>query len=165
MKPFDNLDAAKNASVQIKSFSQTETHRGIAWSCTVYFQGKKLGMVSNMGDGGMTRVEFGVDQQQEVVNALKSAGYSLTLNYGESVLEEPETVESWFEFAIPQMGDEAVELNSLKRKAKTNTFVEKRTEPCFASYKAQDTPKTREILQRQLGGDLVRFMNDVILAY
>jgi hypothetical protein len=35
-------------------------------------------MVSNMVDGGMTRVEFRVDQQKQFMDAPRSAGYTLT---------------------------------------------------------------------------------------
>ncbi|WP_153785361.1 hypothetical protein [Pseudomonas sp. EMN2] len=165
MKPFDNLDAAKKANVQVKSYSRTDTNRGVAWSCNVYLGGKKLGMVSNDGSGGMTMVDISTDLQRQVVEALKVAGYQLELTLGDCLIDEPDTVEGWFEFAIGQMGDEVFELKYYKRRAKTHTFVEKLTAPFFAEYKAQDTPVTRAALQRQLGQDLVRFLNDTIQAY
>ena len=165
MNTFKNLEAAKKANVQVKSYSRTETHRGVAWSCNVYLDGKKLGMVSNDGSGGMTRVDIGIDLQKQVVDALKAASYQLELTLGNCVLDEPDTVDDWFEFAVGQMGDEVYELKAYKRRAKTHTFVEKRTPPFFAEYKAQDTPATRAVLQRQLGQDLVRFMNDTIKSF
>ncbi|WP_122744906.1 hypothetical protein [Pseudomonas viridiflava] len=165
MQSFENLDAVKNAQVQIKSFKQAETHRGWSWSFVVYLNGKRLGLVSNDGSGSMTRVDFKLTQQKQFMLALKSAGYKLQLTCGDVIFTEPETVETWLEFAVGQIGVELDELKSIRRRAKTQTFVEKRSEPRFAAFKAEDTPANRAALQRQLGSDLVRFMNDAIRAY
>lgn len=165
MQLFENLDAAKAAQVQVKSFSMIETHRGVAWSCSVFLKGKKLGMVSDEGNGGITRFTFPVSQQQEVMEALKASGYKLQLKLGETYITEPDGIESWVAFAVSQMGDEAAELNGYKRGTKTKTFVEKLSEPTFAAFKTPDTPQVREKLKQQLGDDLVGFLNDKILSY
>lgn len=165
MKLFTNLDAAKIADVQIKSYKMLDTGRGIAWSCTVYFKGDKLGKVSNEGNGGMTHIEFSPVTQKQIMDGLKVAGYELELNIGGSTIEEPDTVESWIEFAVGQMGDELNELKSFKRRAKTHTFVHKHSSPAFASYKAVYTPATREQLRKHLGDDLIIFLNDKIMSY
>lgn len=164
MQPFKNIDAAKKAAVQVKSFTQSETHRGVAWSCMVYLEGRKLGQVSNDGTGAMIRVDFSADQQKQIVDALKASGYELVLVCGDTVFDEPDSVESWFELAIGQIGDESAQLKSLKRRTKTRIIVESRTEPHLAFFKATDTPENRVTLQRQLGANLVRFLNDTILA-
>lgn len=164
MQTIDNLKAVKASGVQLKSFSQTETDRGVAWSCNIYLNGKKLGMVSNRGDGGMTHIEFGPDEQSEVVALLKKHGYKLLLTYGELTAPEPDNNTDWLEFAIPQIGDEMAEIKTYKRKLKTGIFFAKKTAPTFAFIKFEDTPQRREQIKSHYGDDFVCFLSDEIAA-
>lgn len=148
----------------MKSYSTTETDRGVAWSCNLYLNGKKLGMVSNRGDGGMTHIDFGADEQSEVVALLKQHGYKLVLTYGELTVPEPDSNTDWLEFAVPQIGDEMAEIKSYKRKMKTGIYFEKKTAPVFAFYKAEDTPRLREQIKAHYGSDFVGFLNEEIAA-
>lgn len=165
MQLFANLDASKLAQVKVESFKMVETHRGVAWSCDVFLNDEKLGMASNHGNGGATHFAFPESQQLEVMNALKSAGYKLDFKLEGVYVPEPTHLESWLTFALGQMGDEQAELTGYKRDTKTKTFVEKLSEPTFASYKTPDTPQVRVKLKQQLGDDLVAFLNDKILSY
>lgn len=160
MQLINNLKAANAATVQVKSFKQVEAHRGVAWSCTVYMGGKKLGMVSNTGTGGMTRFDFNENQQKEVVERLKRFDYVLQLQHGELTVTEPTDIEGWLELAIGQIGDEMAELKSYKRRMKGGVYVEKRTEPVFAFIKGEDTPARRKAIKAHYGEDLVCFLNE-----
>ncbi len=164
MQTIDNLKAVKAAGVRVQSYSTTETDRGVAWSCNLYLNGKKLGMVSNRGDGGMTHIEFSADEQSEVVALLKQHGYKLMLTYGELTVPEPEGNTDWLEFAVSQIGDELAEIKSYKRKMKTGIYFEKKTAPMFAFYKGVDTPNLRDQLKRHYGDDFVCFLNEEIAA-
>jgi hypothetical protein len=63
MQTITNLQALNAAGVQVQTLNTIEISRGLAWSCTIVLNGKKLGMVSNEGCGGMTRFDFPVAQK------------------------------------------------------------------------------------------------------
>lgn len=159
MQFIDNLKAAKAAGIQVKSYQMAETHRGVAWSCKVFFHGENLGMVSNSGDGGMTRFEFGPNYQESMFALLKSHGYKIELTYGESTIDEPTDALSWLEFAIPQIGDELKMLKSYKRKAKTRIYVRLKPDAEVQYYDVPDTPEYRKRIQAR-HADPVQFLND-----
>lgn len=160
MQLIDNLNAVKAAQVQVKSYSMTETDRGVAWSCKVYLDGKKLGMISNRGDGGISRFEFPETQRKALYDSLKGQDYKINLTFGELVADEPTDPDSWLEFAIPQIGDELKELAGYKRKMKTGIYVEKKTEPTFGFVKTADTPAVRKQIEDHYGDDLIAILND-----
>jgi hypothetical protein len=164
MKLIENLKAAAAAGVSVKAWSTTETHRGVAWSCKVYLDGKKLGMVSNEGCGGMTRIDFGAAEQSQVVQRLKAHGYKLELTLDGTTVSEPTDDSEWLDFAIGQIGDELTMLKQYRRKAKTQVFVERRTKPPVVVYKAADNPQVRTAIKHQLGDDFVAFLNDDFAA-
>lgn len=164
MKLIENIKAAKASGVQVKSFSMTETHRGVAWSCNVFLDGKKLGMVDNSGNGGHTDIGFDTDLQKKVVTLLKDHGYKLTLTLGDMAIEEPSGIDTWLSFAVGQMGDELAELKSYKRKAKTGIFITKTTVPVFAFHKMEDTPRNREAIKAHHGDAFIAFLNEEFAA-
>lgn len=157
-----NLKAAKTSGVQVKSFKMLETNRGIAWSCSVSLDGKKLGLVSNDGSGGETRFDFGADQQKQAATQLKNAGYKLELTIGEVTIEEPEDGQEWLDFALSQIGDELADLKRYKSKAKQGVYFEKKTAPTFAYVKGPDTEAFKAQIKAHYGDNLVRFLNDEI---
>ena len=164
MQLIDNLKAAKAAGVQVKSFSMTETHRGVAWSCTVYLNGKKLGMVDNSGNGGATHIAFNVELQQQIMSLLKQHDYKLQLNLGDYVITEPTDLESWLSITLSQMGDEQARLRTYKKKAKLGVIFEQTTAPQIAMQTGEDSPRLREFIKTHCGDAFVAFLNDELAA-
>ena len=157
MQLIDNLQAVKAAGIQVKSYQMAETHRGVAWSCNVVFHGEKLGMVSNNGDGGMTRFEFGPNYQQTMFTMLKNSGYKVDLSLGETTVDEPTDALGWLEFAIPQIGDEMKALKGYKRKAKQRVYIE--SEGKVSYYQCEDSPAIRAQIQAR-HAEPIQFLND-----
>ena len=72
MEAYSNIKAYRSVGLDIKGYKEAEASRGLAWSCKVYLHKKMLGLVSNNGDGGMTRVEIDYAQQTNLVAQLKA---------------------------------------------------------------------------------------------
>ena len=160
-----NLQAAKAAGVQVKSFSMTETHRGVAWSLKLFLRGKSLGMLSNSGVGGETKIEVPEASQNEVVALLKANNYVLDLSYGPELDQHvvpPQSNSSWLEYAVCQIGDEMTEMKKLKKKAKAGLYIEKKSEPTCIYYKEVDSERLRGVVKAHFGDDFVQILNDSI---
>lgn len=164
MQLIDNLKAVKASGVQIKAFSMTETHRGVAWSASVYLDGKKLGMVDNNGNGGMTHVGFGNAEQEKVRSLLKKHGYTLKLTYGDLTVEEPALTEEWISFVVGQIGDEQHEVKAYKKKCKKGIYVERNVEPTFVYHTAEDSERMRAAIKASHGATFVAFLNEEFTA-
>ncbi|WP_183133434.1 hypothetical protein, partial [Pseudomonas cannabina] len=127
-KAFSDLPKAiQTIGLTLKGYSDTETSRGLAWSCKVYFQNKKIGLVSNSGHGGPTVIDVPVETLDYIVNALKSNAYTLTLESARHLNEEPTDSRNWFGDAVTQMIDEVDRLRKLKRLAKTHVIVRQKS--------------------------------------
>lgn len=160
-----NLQAAKAAGVQVKSFSMTETHRGVAWSLKLFLNGKSLGMMSNSGAGGETRIDVAEEKQKEVVARLKANNYSLDLSYSPELdphVVSPQSDSSWLEYAACQIGDEITAMKTYKKKAKTGLYIEKKSEPTCIYYKEADSERLRGVVKAHFGDDFVQILNDSI---
>lgn len=154
MKDYENIKAFRAAGLTLKGYSESETERGLAWSCKVYSDNKKIGLVSNSGAGGVTFSDVPHDKQNLIVEQLKSNGYKLTLDV------EPCT---WFVDAVTQMVDEVARLRQLKRLVKTHLIIRQHSSDNeFSFYKVAPSAASRARLVRQLGSDLICFMNDEI---
>lgn len=162
-----NLQAAKAAGVQVKSFSMTETHRGVAWSLKLFLRGKSLGMLSNSGVGGETKIEVPEASQNEVVALLKANNYVLDLSYGPELdphVVSPQSDRSWLEYAACQIGDEIKAMKTYKKKAKTGLYIEKKSEPTCIYYNEADSERLRGVVKAHFGDDFVQILNDSIYA-
>lgn len=164
MQLIDNLKAVKASGVQIKAFKMIETHRGIAWSASVYLDGKKLGMVDNDGSGGMTHVRFGKAEQEQVMSALKKQGYTLKLTYGDLTVDEPTLTDEWVSFVVAQIGDELDELKAYKKQCKKGIYVARTEEPTFVYHKAEDSERMRAAIKASHGATFVAFLNEEFTA-
>jgi hypothetical protein len=165
MENYVNIKAIQTIGLTLKGYSETETGRGLAWSCKVYFQNKKIGLVSNSGQGGPTVIDVPVKTLDYIVNALRSNAYTLTLESAGHSNEEPTDSRNWFGDAVTQMIDEVFRLRKLKRLAKTHVIVRQKSSANeFEFYKIAPGDSSRARLIRQLGNDLVCFMNDEILS-
>lgn len=165
MENYVNIKALQTVKVTLKGYSDTETHRGLAWSCKVYLENKKIGSVSNAGDGGMTFTDVPIEKQKTIVDALKSNSYKLMLEFEGHTSQEPTNPSDWFIDAVTQMIDEVERLRKLKRLAKTHLIVrQKSSNNEFEFYKIVPSDSSKAKLIRQLGQDLVCFMNDEIIG-
>lgn len=165
MDAYSNIKAYRSVGLDIKGYKEAETSRGLAWSCKVYLHKKMLGLVSNNGDGGMTRVEIDSALQATLVAQLKENGYQLQLTFQGLTTEEPTDAPEWFDSAITQMVDEVAQLRRLKRLGKTHLIVlQHSNSPEFSFYKAAPTEASIARIRRQLGADLACIMNPEITA-
>lgn len=165
MDAYSNIKAYRSVGLDIKGYKEAETSRGLAWSCKVYLHKKMLGLVSNNGDGGMTRVEIDSALQTTLVAQLKANGYQLQLTYQGLTVDEPTDASEWFDSAITQMVDEVAQLRRLKRLGKTHLIVlQHSSSPEFSFYKAAPIEASITRIRRQLGADLACIMNDEITA-
>ena len=165
MDAYSNIKAYRSVGLDIKGYKEAETSRGLAWSCKVYLHKKMLGLVSNNGDGGMTRVEIDSALKTTLVGKLKANGYQLQLTYQGLTVDEPTDASEWFDSAITQMVDEVAQLRRLKRLGKTHLIVlQHSSSPEFSFYKAAPTEASITRIRRQLGADLACIMNDEITA-
>ena len=163
MKGYENIKAFRAIALTLKGYSEEETSRGLAWSCKVYCDNKKLGIVSNTGNGAVTACDVPIDKQVALVSSLKSKGYQLTPSLAGQVCAEPADPGDWFVAAISQMVDEVTRLRQLKRLVKTHLIIRQySSEHEFSFYKAVPSAASKARLTRQLGSDLICFMNDEI---
>jgi len=164
MDSYVNIKAIQSAKLTLKGYSETDTGRGLAWSCKVYLQNKKIGLVKDPGDGGITTTDVPIDTQISIVTALKRSAYAVRSKSAEHSVEllNPS---AWFVTAVAQMVDEVASLRQLKRLAKTHLIVRlKSSENEFEFYKIAPSKSSQAKLLRQLGDDLISFMNDEIRA-
>ncbi|QCY09400.1 hypothetical protein [Pseudomonas sp. MPC6] len=162
MNSYENIKAIRAAGVTLKGYSESETHRGLAWSCKVYYQ-NKVGLVSNSGTGGITACHVPSEKILSIVNDLKLNGYKLTLDLAGHEGIEPTEPGEWFVDAITQMVDEVARLRQLKRLVKTHLIIRQHSsENEFSFYKVVPSDASKARLVRQLGSDLIDFMNDEI---
>ncbi|SOS30046.1 hypothetical protein PL963_P100063 (plasmid) [Pseudomonas cerasi] len=49
MDSYVNIKAIQSAKLTLKGYSETDTGPGLAWSCKVYLQNKKIGLVKDPG--------------------------------------------------------------------------------------------------------------------
>ncbi|AVB23464.1 MULTISPECIES: hypothetical protein [Pseudomonas syringae group] len=165
MESYLNIKAIQAAALTLKGYTGTVTGRGLDWSCKVYLENKKIGSVSNSGIGGMTITDVPIETQRSIVTALKRNAYTLTFEFAEHVSEGPIDPNKWFVDAITQMIDEVARLRKLKRLAKTHLIVQqKSSDNEFEFYKIVPSESSKARLRRQLGDDLICFMNDEILG-
>ena len=163
MNSYENIKAIRAVGVTLKGYSESETHRGLAWSCKVYYQNKKVGLVSNSGTGGITDCHVPSEKILSIVNGLKLNGYKLTLDLAGHEGIEPTEPGEWFVVAITQMVDEVARLRQLKRLVKTHLIIRQHSsENEFSFYKVVPSDASKARLVRQLGSDLIAFMNDEI---
>lgn len=163
MESYENIKAFRAADLTLKGYSETETRRGLAWSCKVYRENKKIGLVSNSGDGGMTTTDVPNETQKSIVKLLKSNGYKLTLDFSGHVRVEPTEPSEWFVDAVTQMVGEVTRFRQLKRLVKTHLIIRQySSENEFSFYKVAPSESSKARLSRQLGSDLICFMNDEI---
>jgi hypothetical protein len=155
----DNLKAAQAAGVQIKSYSMTETHRGVAWSLNVFLNGEKLGMVNNTGVGGADNFGFSSELQKKVHAALVQSGYKL-----DPIAGNPADVENWLGFALPQIGDELKDKKRYKKMAETGVLFEMSKEPFVGFFKIENVPAARQAVKEKIGDSFIRFLNDDFIA-
>lgn len=164
MESYVNIKAFQGAALTLKGYSETETSLGLAWSCKVYLENKKVGIVSNPGVNGKTTTDVPTETQDAIVAALKRYAYTLTLEHTGHVSEESSESSKWFVDAITQMIDEVARLRKLKRLAKTHLIVRQASsENEFEFYKIAPSESSKARLRRQLGDDLLSFMNAEIL--
>jgi hypothetical protein len=96
-----------------------------------------LGLVSNNGDGGMTRVEIDSALQATLVTQLKENGYQLQLTFQGHTMDEPTDAPEWFDSAITQMVDEDCPAAEVETPWKTHLIVlQHSNSPEFSFYKA-----------------------------
>lgn len=165
MESYSNIKAYRSVGLDIKGYKESETSRGLAWSCKVYLHKKMHGLVSNNGDGGMTRVEIDSAQQTNLVAQLKAQGYQLQLTFQGHAMDEPTEAPEWLDMAITQMIDEVAQLRRLKRLGKTHLIVlQHSNSPEFSFYKAPPSDTSIARIRRQLGADLACIMNAEITA-
>ena len=165
MDTYSNIKAYRGVGLDIRGYKEAETSRGLAWSCKVDLHKKMLGLVSNNGDGGMTRVEIDPVLQTTLVAAFKANGYQLQLTSQDHTMDEPTGAPEWFDMAITQMVDEVAQLRRLKRLGKTHLIVlQHSSSPEFSFYKAAPTDSSVARIRRQLGADLACIMNAEITA-
>lgn len=163
MKGYENIKAFRAVALTLKGYSEEETSHGLAWSCKVYCDNKKIGLVSNTGNGAITVCDVPIQKQVALVNSLKSKGYQLTQALPSHVCTEPADPGDWFIAAITQMVDEVTRLRQLKRLVKTHLIIRQHSsEHEFSFYKAVPSAASKARLLRQLGSDLICFMNDEI---
>lgn len=163
MKGYENIKAFRAVALTLKGYSEEETSHGLAWSCKVYCDNKKIGTVSNTGNGAVTACDVAIDKQVALVSSLKSKGYQLTPSLAGQVCTEPADPDEWFVAAISQMVDEVTRLRQLKRLVKTHLIIRQySSEHEFSFYKAVPSAASKARLTRQLGSDLICFMNDEI---
>ncbi|KPW57134.1 hypothetical protein ALO86_200008 [Pseudomonas syringae pv. berberidis] len=163
MKGYENIKAFRAVALTLKGYSEEETRHGLAWSCKVYCDNKKIGIVSNTGNGAVTACDVSIYKQVALVSSLKSKGYQLTPSLAGQVCTEPADPGDWFVAAISQMVDEVTRLRQLKRLVKTHLIIRQHSsENEFSFYKAVPSAASKARLIRQLGSDLICFMNDEI---
>ncbi|WP_449103071.1 hypothetical protein [Pseudomonas extremaustralis] len=163
MKGYENIKAFRAVALTLKGYSAGEASNGLAWSCKVYCDNKKIGLVSNSGNGAPTICDVPIQKQCALVSSLKSKGYQLTPDLAGHVCTEPADPGDWFIAAITQMVDEVTRLRQLKRLVKTHLIIRQHSsEHEFSFYKAVPSAASKARLIRQLGSDLICFMNDEI---
>ena len=160
MESYENIKAFRAAEVTLKGYSESESKRGLAWSCKVYSDNKKIGEVSNSGTGGITFSDVPIEKQKLIVEKLKSKGYKLTLDFLDDEGNEPVESCEWFVNAVTQMVDEVARFRQLKRLVKTHLIVQQHSSVNeFSFYKVAPSDTSMANLERQLGSDLICFMN------
>lgn len=165
MESYVNIKAIQTVGLTLKGFVETEIGCGLAWSCKIYLKNKKIGSIGNSGDGSPTFTDLPGEIQNSIVKILKLCGYTLALRGPGHVVEEPTDPKDWFVAAVSQMIDELARLRKLRRLAKTHLIVRQRfSADEFEFYKIAPSESSRARLIRQLGDDLICFMNDEILA-
>ena len=163
MKGYENIKAFRAVALTLKGYSEEETGHGLAWSCKVYCENKKIGLVSNTGNGATTACDVPIHKQVAIVSSLKAKGYQLTPDLSAHGCTEPADPGDWFIAAITQMVDEVTRLRQLKRLVKTHLIIRQHSsEHEFSFYKAVPSASSKARLLRQLGSDLICFMNDEI---
>lgn len=99
-----------------------KVQRGLAWSCKVYFQNKKVGLVSNSGTGGITDCHVPSEKDTLYRKRLKVKRLQAHVGFGRHEGIEP--TEPWrMVCGCTQMVDEVARLRQLKRLVKTHLII------------------------------------------
>jgi hypothetical protein len=140
---FKNLLAARTIGMALKNLSSTETDRGIAYSATIYHDGKKVGMFCNRGDGGCAIVELPRELASDVIIKLKASGFENVYSGDGTNFDDAED-SIYLEYFFEDLYTDHEMIKNMKRHLKTKTlFTMKGAEP--GRYREVNAPFTPEL--------------------
>jgi hypothetical protein len=167
MKVIENFKKSLAAGVVLKNMKQMEGLDGLAWSCSVYLDGKKIGTVFDGGNGGPLSVEIDAGPLSQLVKALKAVEYPLNLDLGEGLrLDEPTTDYGYVELVLPNIADEHDTVKRIKRAASQKMLITQvgDEEGTYWPLKAPYTAQNAQLVREHYGQKLVCIVNELLIG-
>ena len=160
---FNTLQSAKAAELQLKNLRSCQARDGVAWSGSVYFQGKKVGAVYDQGCGGPVNCEVPNSVLQPIRDAVEAAGYQL-LDWNGQPFEKPFDLNGFAEFFFADLADEVEAAKRMRPKLKTKTLVRMKGDPAgeLQVYSVAFSPEVKARLCDRHGDKIEFFMNEKI---
>lgn len=163
MKLIDNNRKVRAAGVSVKGLKKTRGHDGNVWSCSVYLNGVKIGGVQEDVNGAGLWVNISPESQENFVTALKGVEYPVNdLAFEELGMTCPEDNTGYIEWVLPKIVNELEALKALKKKCKTRTLYQLKTDPDDAHWFITQ-PFTAEVKAALLAEyDVKLFLNEAL---
>lgn len=154
-----NLNAISAARVRLRDLNMQEVPQGIAWSCIVYLNGKRLGTIQDPGEDHPLTIGLEQSQVQALAGALKKQGYKLNAEAAGRI--DVENDNEYLEQVLPQMADEVEWFNKAKGLLKSNTLfrIKGDVDETFRVVLAPYSDKTQATLRQLYGDDLELILN------
>lgn len=166
MKLIENNRKVRAAGVDVKGMKKTPGHDGMVWSCSVYLDGAKIGGVQEDVNGAGLWVNISPESQAKFVSALKGVDYPINdLAFEDLGMTCPEDDTGYIEWVLPKIVNELMALKPLKKKCKTMTLYQLRTDEDAKYWFLSEpfTPELKEQLQSKY--DVKLFLNEVLAEF
>lgn len=137
----------------VKGYKQIETSRGIAWNGNIYKGTKKIGSISNRGDGGCDDVDLPEENIIELIDIFKNI--PLTDDYSDYDIQSICSV----------LCDNFQDLAFFKKRLKKETLFQQKSTGKMVSIKMPYSDMVKDIILKKEGDDIEFILNDVILKH
>jgi hypothetical protein len=137
----------------IKGYKEFETSRGVAWSGNIYKGTKKVGSISNRGDGSCNDVELQKINVDELIDIFKNI--SVTEDYPVYDIDSICMV----------LCDNFQNLAFFKKLLKKETLFQEKSTGKMSSIKLPYSEDVKSLLLKNKGDDIEFILNDVVLKH
>ena len=154
-----NLNAISAARIRLRDLNMQELPEGIAWSCIVYLNGKRLGSIQDHGEDHPLTIGLDESQVQALAGALRKQGYKLNTEAAGRI--DIDNDNEYLGQVLPQMADEVEWFNKAKGLLKSNTLfrIKGDVDETFRVVLAPYSDKTQATLRQLYGDDLELILN------
>ena len=141
--------------IAVKNVKTWATNDGGGYQASIYFDGKRIGMATQHGNGGPMQFDL-------TKNIKQATDYAVSV-YDADNDYQTDDEDFKFEMVIARLVDQWEENKQLKKYCKDKTVVQKQGETDYIVYNVVFSPEVKAKLLEKHQGEMIQFVNERFL--